>query len=88
VPRCGCSTAVGESSPTSADQGGSDESSHGPLGAYSMTLVAEITHGGAGVSSFDFELQNIPEPALLTLFAVGLLGAGVSARRRLASQRT
>lgn len=69
---------------------GSDSIGHGPLlSPYSMTLVAEITHGaGVNSTSFDFQLANVPEPALMTLFAVGLFGAGVSARRRLAGQRS
>lgn len=51
-------------------------------GTYSITLVATITHTGAGqVSSFDAEIE-IPEPSTLLVFGIGLLSLGLVIRRR------
>lgn len=45
-----------------------------PLGAYSLTLVATITHATAQTSSFDFGAQGtpLPEPTPLALISLGL----------------
>lgn len=50
---------------------------------YSLTLMANITHTGVGqVSSFDFGLSPIPEPATMLLLGVGLIGlAGVGRKK-------
>jgi hypothetical protein len=62
---------------------GSDSTSHGSLDPYSMTLVAELTHGpGTVVSSFDFDVRNIPEPATTALFGLGLGAMAWVGRRR------
>jgi hypothetical protein len=56
---------------------------HPAIGPYSMTLVALITHTGIGASGFDFDIQNIPEPASLALFGIGLIAlALLNSRRR------
>lgn len=48
---------------------------------FSMTLVATVTHGGAGATSFD-ATARVPEPATVALLGMGLLGFAVSRRRR------
>jgi hypothetical protein len=47
---------------------------------YSITQVVNITHSAAGVTQFEASL--IPEPALLSLFGLGLAGFGIAAKRR------
>lgn len=49
---------------------------------YSMTVWAEITHG-AGIknTSFNFDVQ-VPEPSVLALLGLGMLGVGFARRRR------
>ena len=51
-------------------------------GPYSLTLASLLSHTDKGqTSSFDFEI-TIPEPAILLLMGIGLLGLGLSAKHR------
>jgi len=50
---------------------------------YSLTLVTSVTHANAGdVSSFDANV--VPEPSMLALMSLGLIGLGFAGRRKLA----
>lgn len=49
---------------------------------YALVMVATINHTGAAVSSFNSNLNDIPEPATLSLFGLGLAGLAGSVRRR------
>jgi hypothetical protein len=51
-------------------------------GDFSMTLVAEITHTGQAVTSFDAAVAPVPEPATMMLFGSGLIGLGAFGRRK------
>jgi hypothetical protein len=50
---------------------------------YSLTLVATVTHDGFGISSFDANV--VPEPSMLALMSLGLIGLGFAGRRKLTS---
>ena len=66
---------------------GSDSTLHGPLGTYSMTLRAVVTHGIGGTTVASLNASNassasVPEPSTLVVLGLGLFGVGAMERRR------
>lgn len=54
-------------------------------GPFEIGLKIVLTHTQAGVSSFDAELQAVPEPGTFALIGAGLFGLGLALRIRRAS---
>ena len=53
-----------------------------PTDPFALALEANITHSGAGLTSFDFEVSPAPEPGTVLLLGTGLLGVGFWKRRK------
>lgn len=66
---------------TTPFSGGASTFVNGCNGSYSLTQVLTLTMPGGAHVSFDSDLA-LPEPATLALFGAGLIGIGISARRR------
>lgn len=72
---------------TGAFSGTDSGSTAGAGPQYSWTTVAHIRHGAGNViTSFDYNVR-IPEPHILGLLGIGLVGFGVFARNRRRSTR-
>ncbi len=50
-------------------------------GEYSLSIFATLTHDGKSTSSFDAAI-NVPEPSIIALMGLGLIGMGVATRRK------
>ncbi len=48
---------------------------------FALTLVANITHNGAGNTGFNFEVRPVAEPGMLSLFGIGLGSVLLGGRR-------
>jgi len=55
---------------------------HGPLPVYSLTLIATIVHGAGDLTSFNYQVDSVPEPSQVVLFGAGVLGLAYLAMRR------
>jgi hypothetical protein len=49
---------------------------------FSLTIGVAITRTTAGTTTGDANFATVPEPATMAVFGLGMLGAGIAARRR------
>jgi hypothetical protein len=54
----------------------------GAAAPYSITQVVDILHTTVPFGASNFEATLIPEPAMLSLFGLGLVGLGLATKRR------
>ena len=54
------------------------------IGGFSLTQIANIYHSTGGITEFrsNTSITNVPEPATLGLFGLGLIALGILRRRR------